>query len=116
MNTCPGKASPNQIFDAANANHGSRGCGVRAPDGTGLPDSPWFDNPPRGNHGSRTVDFLLPYIQNLRPSKWSVILTAPAGVTYYHHDDVGFHPDVHVYLLLYACVFWHGEADDLRIT
>ena len=43
-------------------------------------------------------------------------LDSPAGVTYYHHDDVGFHPDVHVYLLLYACVFWHGEADDLRIT
>ena len=43
-------------------------------------------------------------------------LDSPGGVTYYHHDDVGFHPDVHVYLLLYACVFWHGEADDLRIT
>lgn len=43
-------------------------------------------------------------------------LDSPAGVTYYHHDDVGFHPDVHVYVLLYACVFWHGEADDLRIT
>jgi hypothetical protein len=43
-------------------------------------------------------------------------LDSPAGVTYYHHDDVGFHPDVHVYLLLYACVFWHGEADDLRIS
>jgi hypothetical protein len=43
-------------------------------------------------------------------------LDSPAGVTYYHHDDVGFHPDVHVYLLLYACVFWHGEADDLKIT
>ena len=24
INTCPGKASPNQIFDAANANYGSR--------------------------------------------------------------------------------------------
>jgi hypothetical protein len=43
-------------------------------------------------------------------------LDSPAGVTYYQPDDVGFHPDVHVYLLLYACVFWHGEADDLRIT
>jgi hypothetical protein len=43
-------------------------------------------------------------------------LDSSASVTYYHHDDVGFHPDVHVYLLLYACVFWHGEADDLRIT
>lgn len=62
------------------------------------------------------MDFLILYIQNLRPSKSSAILTALVGVTYYHHDDVGFHPDVHVYLLLYACVFWHGEADDLRIT
>jgi hypothetical protein len=43
-------------------------------------------------------------------------LDSPAGVTYYQPDDVGFYPDVHVYVLLYACVFWHGEADDLRIT
>jgi len=88
---------------------------VLLPDGTGLPDSLWFDIP-GGNHASQTVDFLILYIQKLHTSKSSVILTALRGVTYYHQHDVGFHPDVHVYLLLYACVFWHGEADDLRIT
>jgi hypothetical protein len=45
INTCPAKASPNQIFDAANANYGSRGYGVLVPDGAGLPDCPWFDIP-----------------------------------------------------------------------
>jgi hypothetical protein len=46
------------------------------PDGTGLPDSPQSDIPPRGNHASRTVDFLILYIQSLHPNKSSVILTA----------------------------------------
>src|SRR4029077_6766012 len=47
INTYPGKASPNRIFDAANANYGSRGYGVLVPDGTGLPNRPWFDTPSR---------------------------------------------------------------------
>jgi len=45
-------------------------------DGTGLPDSSSFDIPPRGNHASRTVDFLILYIQSLHPNKSSVMLTA----------------------------------------
>ena len=71
---------------------------------------------PRGKHASRTADFFDALHPKFASKQIERHLDSPAGVTYYHHDDVGFHPDVHVYVLLYACVFWHGEADDLRIT
>jgi hypothetical protein len=85
------------------------------PDGTGLPNRPGFDIPlAETTPGDQWIfESLHPKFASKQIERQ---LDSPAGVTYYFHDDVGFHPDVHVYLLLYACVFWHGEADDLRIT